>query len=167
MAYSHKKLTKKELLKSPIHFCSLGFGTGLAPKAPGTFGTLPAVLLVWLFAPLGVAEYIGVVAFFTIIGIYLCGATAKAMGQHDAPAIVWDEIAGYMIAMIAIPVTWQALLLAFVLFRIFDILKPWPISWFDQQVEGGLGIMLDDVIAGLMTLVLMHLALLYGWIPGV
>lgn len=159
------KKSKRELIKNPVHFFSFGFGTGLMPKAPGTFGTLPAIVLVWLFAPLDVAAYMGVVVFAAIIGIYLCGATAKAMGEHDAPAIVWDEIAGYMIAMIAVPVSWQALLLAFVLFRIFDIIKPWPISWLDKKVEGGLGIMLDDIVAGFITLVLMHIVLSLGWLP--
>lgn len=153
---------KHKLLKNPIHFFSLGFGTGLAPTAPGTFGTLPALFLVWLFAPLGTAAYFGVVVLFVLLGVYLCGATAKAMGEHDAPAIVWDEIAGFMIAMIAIPVSMLSLFLAFVLFRFFDILKPWPIRWFDQHVEGGLGIMLDDVLAGLFTLIIMHLLLVYG-----
>ena len=159
------KKSKRELIKHPVHFFSFGFGAGLLPKAPGTFGTLPAIALVWLFAPLDVAAYMGVVVFACIIGIYLCGATAKAMGEHDAPAIVWDEIAGYMIAMIAVPVSWQALLLAFVLFRVFDIIKPWPISWLDKKVEGGFGIMLDDIVAGFITLVLMHIVLSLGWLP--
>lgn len=159
------KKSKRELIKHPVHFFSFGFGTGLLPKAPGTFGTLPAIVLVWLFAPLDVAAYMGVVVFAAIIGIYLCGATAKAMGEHDAPAIVWDEIAGYMIAMIAVPVSWQSLLLAFVLFRIFDIIKPWPISWLDKKVDGGFGIMLDDIVAGFITLVLMHIVLSLGWLP--
>ncbi|RUO36133.1 phosphatidylglycerophosphatase A [Aliidiomarina shirensis] len=160
-----RKQSIRELVKQPIHFLSFGFGSGLAPKAPGTFGTLPGIVLVWLFASLDVAAYIGVVAFVTIIGVYLCGATAKAMGEHDSSHIVWDEIAGYMIAMIAIPVSWQALLLAFVLFRIFDILKPWPIRWLDKHVDGGFGIMIDDVLAGFFALVLMHIALALGWIP--
>ena len=159
------KKSKRELIKHPVHFFSFGFGTGLMPKAPGTFGTLPAIVLVWLFAPLDVAAYMGVVVFAAIIGIYLCGATAKAMGEHDAPAIVWDEIAGYMIAMIAVPVSWQSLLLAFVLFRIFDIIKPWPISWLDKKVDGGFGIMLDDIVAGFISLVLMHVVLSLGWLP--
>lgn len=159
-------VNKRQLLKHPVHFLSLGFGTGLAPKAPGTFGTLPAIVLVWLFASLDTAAYIGVTAFVAIIGVYLCGATAKAMGEHDAPAIVWDEIAGYMVAMIAVPVSWQALLAAFVLFRIFDILKPWPIRWLDRQVDGGFGIMLDDIVAGFFTLIILHVALSYGLLPG-
>ncbi|TRW48102.1 phosphatidylglycerophosphatase A [Aliidiomarina halalkaliphila] len=158
------RVPPRQLLKNPVHFLSLGFGTGLAPKAPGTFGTLPAILLVWLFAPLDVAAYLGVVAVVTLVGIYLCGQTAKAMGEHDAPAIVWDEIAGYMIAMIAVPVSWLTLLVAFVIFRFFDILKPWPIRWLDQKVHGGLGIMLDDVLAGFFTLLLMHIALSLGWL---
>ena len=160
-----RKQSIRELVKQPIHFLSFGFGSGLVPKAPGTFGTLPGIVLVWLFAGLDTTAYMGVVAFVTIVGVYLCGATAKAMGEHDSSHIVWDEIAGYMIAMIAIPVSWQALLLAFVLFRIFDILKPWPIRWLDKHVDGGFGIMVDDVLAGFFALVLMHIALTLGWLP--
>ncbi|RTE85557.1 MULTISPECIES: phosphatidylglycerophosphatase A [Gammaproteobacteria] len=157
----------KTLIKNPIHFISLGFGTGLAPKAPGTFGTLVGIPAVLLFAPLGVQAYLGIVVMFSLLGIYFCQQTGTALGQSDHGAIVWDEIVGYMIAMIAIPVAWQTLLLAFLLFRFFDIRKPWPIKWFDQKVKGGLGVMLDDVLAGLATLVIMHALLKADKLPGV
>lgn len=150
------------LLKNPIHFLSLGFGSGLAPKAPGTFGTLAAIPVVILAACLGTVGFMIATVLACLVGIYFCGYTAKAMGEHDHPAIVWDEIAGFMVAMIAIPISWQTLLAAFILFRIFDILKPWPIRYLDKHVHGGLGIMLDDILAGLASLAILHALLAYG-----
>ncbi|RUO40113.1 phosphatidylglycerophosphatase A [Aliidiomarina taiwanensis] len=159
-------MKRSELLKNPIHLLSFGFGTGLAPKAPGTFGTLVGIPAVLLFAPLGLNEYLGVIAAFFLLGIFLCGETGKVLKKHDDPAIVWDEIVGYMIALFAIPLTWQTMLLAFVLFRFFDIRKPWPIRWLDKKVSGGLGVMLDDVLAGLFTLVILHALMGAGMLPG-
>lgn len=150
------------LLKNPIHFLSLGFGSGLAPKAPGTFGTLAAIPVVILAACLGTVGFMIATVLACLVGIYFCGYTAKAMGEHDHPAIVWDEIAGFMVAMIALPISWQTLLAAFILFRIFDILKPWPIRYLDKHVHGGLGIMLDDILAGLASLAILHALLAYG-----
>lgn len=150
------------LLKNPIHFLSLGFGSGLAPKAPGTFGTLAAIPVVILAACLGTIGFMIATVLACLVGIYFCGYTAKAMGEHDHPAIVWDEIAGFMVAMIALPISWQTLLAAFILFRIFDILKPWPIRYLDKHVHGGLGIMLDDILAGLASLAILHALLAYG-----
>lgn len=94
------------------------------------------------------------------VGVYLCGKAASDVGVHDHPAIVWDEIAGFFITMIAVPPGWFYLLLGFVLFRLFDILKPWPIKAIDRSVHGGLGIMLDDVLAGIMACLTIHLYLL-------
>lgn len=152
-------MSYRHLLKNPLHFLSLGFGSGLAQKAPGTFGTVAAIPVVLLAAQLGTTGYIVATILACVVGVYLCGYTAKAMGEHDAPAIVWDEIAGYMIALIAIPITWQTLLAAFIIFRFFDILKPWPIRAIDKRVHGGLGIMLDDIIAGLITLAILYTAI--------
>jgi len=160
-------MKRSELLKNPIHLLSLGFGTGLAPKAPGTFGTLVGIPAVLLFAPLGVNAYVGVVVAFALLGIFLCGETGKVLKQHDDPAIVWDEVVGYMVAFIAIPITWQTLLLGFVLFRFFDIRKPWPIRAADKHVKGGLGVMVDDLLAGLCVLAILHALLLAGYLPGV
>lgn len=139
------------LLRHPVHFLSLGFGSGLAPKAPGTFGTLAAVPLYWLLSDATLLLYLAVVIVAAALGIWLCGYTARALGVHDHPAIVWDEVVGYFITMLAAPAGWQWLLLGFVLFRLFDILKPWPIRWIDRHVHGGFGIMLDDVLAGAMA----------------
>jgi len=128
---------------------AFGFGSGLSPKAPGTIGTIAAIPLWWLLAQLPLASYLIVVLVSAIIGIYICGAAAKTLGVHDHGGIVWDEFVGFWIAMAALPVTWTSLILGFVLFRFFDIVKPWPISWLDKKVSGGFGIMIDDVIAGL------------------
>ncbi len=145
-------------LLNPIHFLALGFGSGLAPKAPGTFGTLaavPLVVLLGLFTPLYV--YLGVTLLVCVLGVYLCGVTARDMQVHDDSSIVWDEIAGLLITMIAVPISWQSVLVGFLLFRLFDIAKPWPIGFIDKRLHGGLGIMLDDIIAGLMALAGTHL----------
>ncbi len=93
------------------------------------------------------------------MGIWICGKTAEDMGVHDDSSIVWDEVAGMLITMLAVPLSWQTLLMGFVLFRFFDILKPWPISYLDKHVHGGFGIMIDDVLAGLFALFIIHLGL--------
>ncbi len=144
-------------LSDPIQFLALGFGSGLAPKAPGTFGTLAAVPVFLLLLPLPSIYYALVVLFMTVAGIYICQKTADAVGVHDHGAIVWDEIVGFLITMFMIPVSWQSLLMGFILFRFFDIVKPWPICYIDKKVQGGLGIMLDDVLAGLFSLLIMQL----------
>ncbi len=145
------------LLKNPVHFLSLGFGSGLAPYAPGTFGTLAAIPLYLLLQPLGIGVYLVVTFLAFLVGIWLCGETANALGVHDHSGIVWDEIVGYLITMIAVPLNWKWILLGFLLFRLFDIAKPWPIKWVDSKVSGGLGIMLDDVLAGFFALIALHL----------
>lgn len=147
----------RQLLAHPIHFFALGFGSGLAPKAPGTFGTLAAIPVVWLAQQTGSIGYLILTLVAVIAGVGICGYTAKAMGEHDSPAIVWDEIAGYMVAFIGLAWSWQNLLLALVLFRLLDITKPGPIGWCDRKLKGGLGIMADDVVAGLATGLILQL----------
>lgn len=144
-------MNKAKLLRHPVHCLALGFGSGLAPKAPGTFGTLAAIPLVWLAQHSGSWGYLVLTLVAVVAGIGICGYTAKAMGEHDSPAIVWDEIAGYMVAFIGLPWSWHNLLLAFLLFRLLDITKPGPIGWCDRKLHGGLGIMADDVVAGVAT----------------
>lgn len=144
-------------IKQPIQFLALGFGSGLAPKAPGTFGTLAAVPLFLLLSMLSPLAYVAAVVFISLIGIYICGKAADDVGVHDHPAIVWDEFAGFFITMIMVPVSWQSIVVGFVLFRVFDILKPWPISFIDKKISGGLGIMLDDILAGIFSLIIMQL----------
>jgi phosphatidylglycerophosphatase A len=141
------------MLLNPIHLLSLGFGSGLSPYAPGTMGTLVAIPLYLLLSQLELLTYSIVVVAGFLIGIYLCDKTSKALGVHDHSGIVWDEFIGYWITMIAIPaVTWQWILAGFVLFRFFDIAKPWPVKVADKRVPGGFGIMLDDLLAGLYAL---------------
>ena len=146
-------------LKKWYQFLALGFGSGLAAKAPGTFGTLAAVPLVALLLWLGNVYLLSFVLLGSVLGVYLCGQTAADIGEHDHGAIVWDEIIGFGITMLWLPLHWQTLLAGFVLFRLFDIVKPWPISWLDKKVHGGIGIMLDDILAGVAALLLMHLLL--------
>lgn len=140
-----------QLLKNPVHLLAFGFGSGLAPKGPGTAGTLVALVLWPLLAWMPLYAYLAVVGVASLVGFYLCGKTAHDMGVHDHQGIVWDEMAGYWLTMTALPVSWPWALAGFVLFRLFDIWKPWPISWFDRNVSGGLGIMMDDLLAGALA----------------
>ena len=149
------------LLKNPVHFLSLGFGSGLMPKAPGTFGTLAAIPVYLLMANFSVLIYSIITVVLFLLGIYLCQKTTDELKVHDHSGIVFDEIVGFLITMIAVPLTWQWIVAGFILFRLFDILKPWPISWLDKKVHGGLGIMLDDVLAGVFSLIVIHVMLLY------
>ncbi len=144
-------------LSNPIQFLALGFGSGLAPKAPGTFGTLAAIPLYFLLTLLTPTLYALAVLLMTLAGFYICGKAADDVGVHDHPAIVWDEFVGFFITMFMIPVSWQSVLLGFILFRFFDIVKPWPISFIDKKVAGGFGIMIDDVLAGAFALIIMQL----------
>ena len=136
---------------NPIHLLALGFGSGAAPKAPGTWGTLAAVLIYWPLSQLSPDHYLLMLLVTSVMGIYICGQTARDLGVHDHDSIVWDEFVGFWITMFAAPVGWVWVVVGFVLFRFFDIIKPWPISWIDKKITGGFGIMLDDVIAGVMA----------------
>ncbi|MDP3589852.1 MAG: phosphatidylglycerophosphatase A [Methylobacter sp.] len=144
-------LTPRQILSDPILFLAFGFGSGLAKKAPGTLGTLAAVPVYWLFAQTNLYVYSLLTLIVTVAGIWICDSAAKKLDEHDFGGIVWDEIAGYLITLWLVPFSWQAMVLGFILFRFFDILKPWPIKWVDRQVHGGLGIMLDDVLAGVFA----------------
>ncbi|MEP0174947.1 MAG: phosphatidylglycerophosphatase A [Paraglaciecola sp.] len=160
-----KQIRQRVSMLNPVHFLAFGFGSGLAPKAPGTFGTiaaLPLVAALALYTPLPI--YIAVTIIASVVGIWICGITANDMQVHDDSSIVWDEVAGMLITMIAVPLSWQTLLLGFILFRIFDILKPWPISYLDKNAHGGFGIMIDDVLAGIFALAGMHFTLFMGWL---
>ena len=138
-------------LAQPLHLLALGFGSGLVPVAPGTFGSLVGLAFALALAPLGLAWNLLAVVVATVAGIWICGESARRLGVHDHPAIVWDEVAGMMIAMLAAPDAWWGAPAALVLFRIFDIAKPWPIREIDHGMGGGAGIMLDDVLAGLFA----------------
>ncbi len=135
------------LFAHPAHFLALGFGSGLARKAPGTWGTLAAFPLYFAMMWLSAAPYWLLAALFVVAGVWICDVTGKDLGVHDHGGIVWDEIAAFLLVLPFAPATGWGYLLAFALFRLFDIWKPFPISWLDAQVKGGLGVMLDDVVA--------------------
>ena len=137
-----------QTLRDPIHFVAFGFGAGLAPRAPGTAGSLVGLFAAWWLLALPLLWQWMAVAAIVAIGIFVCGESARRLKVHDAPGIVFDEIAGVLLTALALPersVLWLALL--FVFFRIFDIAKPWPIRDVDHRLGGGLGIMLDDLMA--------------------
>ncbi|UUM31174.1 phosphatidylglycerophosphatase A [Vibrio japonicus] len=158
-------------LKNPWHLLATGFGSGLSPIIPGTMGTLAAVPVYLLLAQLPLFLYMLVVIVSCVVGIKICQVTSDDMGVHDHGSIVWDEFAGLWITMLVVPwfglsaFDWKWLLIGFVLFRFFDMVKPWPIGWLDKRVHGGLGIMLDDIVAGVMAGVSLYLVGLYlGWL---
>lgn len=146
---------------NPIHFIACGFGIGALPVMPGTYATLAAVPLYWALSHLSIGMYLLIVLLLNLAGIYLCGKTNRDFGTQDHPAAVWDEIAAFPIVMIGIAPSWYAILLGVVLFRFFDIVKPGPIGWIDRNVHGGLGVMLDDVVAALFALVCLQIILYF------
>lgn len=152
------RVTAGQVLRDPVLFLGFGFGSGLAPRAPGTAGSLLALPLVALAMTQGTLVYALITLTVLVAGVWLCGESARRIRTHDHPGIVWDEFGGMFVTFFAVPATWQWLLLGFVLFRIFDIAKPWPIRELDHSIHGGLGIMLDDVVAGLFALATLHAA---------
>ena len=145
------ELPTRAWLKDPGHFLALGGGSGLAPRAPGTFGSMVGVGVYALMLALPLPLYLTVTALMFALGIPLCARTARALGVHDHPAIVWDEVAAMPVALLSAGGDWRWMLVGFALFRLFDIWKPWPIRWADRSVHGGLGIMLDDLGAALLA----------------
>lgn len=138
-------LDRAFLYAHPAHFLALGFGAGLSPKAPGTVGTLVALPLFALLS--GGPLYWLWVALFLALGVWACDVTGKALGVHDHGGIVWDEVAAFLMVLPFASPDWQGMALAFALFRLFDIWKPFPIGWADARLKGGLGVMVDDVLA--------------------
>lgn len=161
------KTSAQTILRDPVLLLAHGLGSGLAPKAPGTFGTLAAILPWLLLIQLPLGLYWALVFLAALGGIWLCGEAARRMDNAEDPGgIVWDEWVGVWIALAAVPGTdapltewgteWQWVLAAFVLFRLFDIFKPGPIGWCDRHLHGGLGIMLDDIAAGIAAFLLLQ-----------
>lgn len=134
-----------------VHFFAFGFGAGRLPKAPGTFGTLVAVPIYLLMQPLAPWLYAAVVLALFGAGVWVCAQTERDLGVHDHPGIVWDEIVGYLVTMFLAPAGWVWIALGFALFRLFDVWKPFPIRQIERRVRGGLGNMLDDVLAGVLA----------------
>jgi phosphatidylglycerophosphatase A len=150
-----------QLLRHPVDFLALGFGSGLLPRAPGTAGTVAAIPLYLVMQSLALQVYVPLVALLFLLGIPICAHTAKRLGVHDHPGIVWDEIVGYLVTMTFAPTGWLWVLAGFVLFRFFDVLKPWPISWLDKKVAGGFGIMVDDLLAGIAAAAVLQLLVIF------
>lgn len=149
------------LLLHPTGLLALGFGSGLVPGAPGTAGTVAAIPVYLLVQALDWPLYLALTALLFVAGIAICARTARRLGVHDHPGIVWDEIVGYLVTMTLAPSGWPWIVTGFVLFRFFDVIKPWPIRWCDRHVHGGFGIMLDDLIAGLFAAALLQLLAVY------
>ncbi len=153
------------LLAHPAHFIALGFGTGLAPVAPGTVGTLLAYPLYQVLAPyLSSIELFGVITLFFLLGVWACELTGRAMGIADHSSMVWDEVVAMLLILLVIPAGVYWWIAAFFLFRFFDVFKPQPIRYFDQTLKGGFGVMFDDIVAAFYTLLV--LALIHRIFPG-
>ena len=149
----------KLLISHPAHFLSFGFGSGLAPKAPGTFGTLVGMPIFWLISHYALPLQLIIIAGLFLIGMYCCAITGEALGVADHGAIVWDEIVAIMLVLAYTPPYWFTWIIAFVLFRLFDIWKPFPIRQFDAKLKGGFGVMFDDLLAGIYAIVALKILL--------
>jgi phosphatidylglycerophosphatase A len=144
--------------RNPLHFLAFGLGSGAAPYAPGTFGTLAAIPFYLLLAfYLGHVLYILVVAALFVFGVWLCSLTERAIGVHDHSGIVWDEFVGYFVTMAWLPATWPWIIAGFFLFRLFDVWKPFPIRQAERYFGGGFGNMVDDLLAGIYANVMLQL----------
>lgn len=139
----------KFLLAHPAHLIAFGFGSGLVPKAPGTAGTVLGLPLLWLIAAItpDLAGQLILLGATFLLGVWACGRTGRALGVADHGGMVWDEIVAFALVLLFSPPGWRWIGLAFALFRLFDILKPWPIRYADQRLKNGFGVMFDDLLA--------------------
>lgn len=152
------------VVRVTVQLLATWFGTGRSRHLPGTVGTLGALPLVWAVSQWGVVFYMGFTLVFTLAAIQVCQWYEEQKQSHDAAEVVIDEVAGFLIAMTWVPFTWLHCGLAFVLFRALDIRKPFPISYLDQNVKGGFGVVVDDVAAGLVTNMVLQYAMAMSWI---
>jgi phosphatidylglycerophosphatase A len=153
---------RRALLASPAGWLACGFGSGLAPVAQGTFGSLAALLPWLLLRELPLPIYLAVLLIGFAAGVWACNMASRALGVADHRSLVWDEFIGQWVALLpllVLPAPWWAIVLGFLLFRLFDVWKPWPISWLDRRVKGGMGVMVDDVVAGAFAAVVLALGL--------
>ena len=157
-----RPITKK-VFTNPWYFIAYGFGSGLMPRAPGTAGSLLGLLLFIPALALPIVVQIAIIVLAFALGVFVSGKVAKLLAIKDPSGIVWDEFVGMWITMLWLPHQWYWLLIAFALFRLFDIWKPWPVSVADREVAGGLGIMLDDVVAAVYALGTLQLAYYLQW----
>jgi phosphatidylglycerophosphatase A len=146
--------TASFMLSSPAHLVAMGFGTGLSPFAPGTVGTLLGYPLYWLlvawFSPAGI---LAIAAGLFAIGTWACQRTGRALGVADHGSMVWDEVVAFLVILVFTPHTLAWQIAAFFLFRFFDVAKPPPVRYFDRTIKNGFGVMLDDLLAAIYTLV--------------
>lgn len=157
-AYGNTQLTARQILRDPLLFLAFGFGSGLSRYMPGTLGTVAAIpLYLLLMATDNVIVYAVATIAVMVSGIWICQYAADKLAVHDFGGIVWDEVAGLLITLLGFGFSWPTLIAGFVLFRLFDIVKPWPIGFVDKRIHGGLGIMLDDVLAALLANLVLHL----------
>ena len=155
---SNPSVSPKQLLRHPAGWIATGFGSGFSPRAPGTVGTIAALLPWWWLRALPLPYYVATILAAFAIGVWASAWVVRRSGVQDPQLVVWDEFVGVWIALVAAPIGWTWLLAGFALFRLFDIWKPWPVSWADEKIGGGLGVMLDDVFAGIYALIAMQLA---------
>lgn len=153
-------MEKKINLKNPVHFLAVGFGSGLLKPAPGTWGTLAGLMLSILLWNITQSNlffiFLAVISF--IFGCYLCQKTSNDLGVHDDGRIVWDEIVAIFLMFVFLPeYNLFTYILTFISFRVFDILKPYPIRYFDEKLESGLGIMVDDILAAIFALISLYI----------
>jgi phosphatidylglycerophosphatase A len=149
---------RRKVLADPVNLLAFGLGIGLSPVAPGTLGSLLGVALAWTSLELPLELRLIIAIALIMSGIWLCGESARRIGVHDHPGIVWDEIAGIYLVLLVAPTAIMAWALGFGFFRLFDVWKPWPIGYLDHKLKGGFGIMLDDFVAAL------YAALLLGFV---
>ena len=159
-----KRSLVNEIFTNPIYLTACGFGTGLVPKAPGTAGTLVAIPIVTAVSWLAIPIQWAIVAGMFFVGCFVCQSVADALDDHDPSVIVWDEIVGFCVAMILVPISPMTIIVGFVLFRLFDIYKPWPISWSEKKFSGGFGIMIDDVLSGVATNLCLQVLIHFNYI---
>jgi phosphatidylglycerophosphatase A len=147
------------LFSHPAHFFALGFGSGLSPKAPGTAGTVAALPLAWLISTLPLFAQLLIIAPLFVVGIFICSVAGKNLGVADHGGIVWDEIVAMMLVLAFTPLFWAWWLVAFLLFRLFDIWKPYPIRQFDAKLKNGFGVMFDDLLAAIYAIISLRVLL--------
>ena len=152
--------TVKLVMTHPVHLLAFGFGSGLSPVAPGTVGTLAAIPIYLLLNTFSQLTYFAALILISLLSVFIAGKSARLLQVHDHGGIVIDEICGYLLTMLLAPPGWQWVIAGFVLFRLFDIVKPWPIRFLDQHVRGGLGIVADDLMAGIYALLSLQLVVL-------
>ncbi len=150
MAIENREIRRK-VLRDPVNLLAFGLGSGLSPLAPGTAGSLLGLALAWVTFTLPLGFRLMVAIALIVSGVWICGESARRIAVHDHPGIVWDEIAGIYVALLVVPAPIWAWAFGFGLFRLFDVWKPWPIRDLDHRLKGGLGIMLDDLVAALYT----------------